>query len=226
MIARTSSCFGEGRGPVVVVAPHPDDEVLGCGGLLRACHGEGRPTAVVHITCSSEERRSEARAAAAVLGVDDGRELGLPEGQVAAGPGEAQLLRAALEELKAETVLMPAFEDRHPDHRASHRLLAAALAELQREAPDHCPRVVATYEGFSPISGADCWLDISGHAEDKWKALACFGSQDRLYRIGELSRTLNRFRGLSSFRRSVSYAEAFCRFDVPDYLRAAAERCS
>lgn len=81
-------------GRVLVVAPHADDETLGCGGLIAACRRRGWPVTVVFVTDSagarasaeiSQLRRSEALAALQVLGVTAGSVyfLNAPDGRLA-----------------------------------------------------------------------------------------------------------------------------------------------
>ena len=120
-------------GRAVVLAPHPDDESLGVGGVIASLVDLGLPVGVVFLTDGGashhgsashppdeleELRRSEARAACRALGVKDDAVafLGLPDGGRPAGPaargfGEAaDRLRDALESVVGEaphTVLTP-----------------------------------------------------------------------------------------------------------------------
>ncbi len=79
-----------GDGGLVVIAPHPDDESLACGGLIAEAHAEGRPVRVVIVSDGTgshpasktyprarlrELRENEAREAVAELGLDPGREV-------------------------------------------------------------------------------------------------------------------------------------------------------
>ncbi|MBW4467506.1 MAG: PIG-L family deacetylase [Pegethrix bostrychoides GSE-TBD4-15B] len=139
---------------VLVVAPHPDDECLGCGGaiaLLNSC-SELRIVVVSNGTMSHPNsrqfpasalqalRESETRAAMSRLGVEPAaiRFLGLPDGAV---PTEGAAFDAALAqccdylaETEPQLIFLPWRADPHPDHQASWRLMDTALKQL-RTAP-------------------------------------------------------------------------------------------
>ena len=109
---------------VLAVAPHADDEVLGCGGALALHAARGDSVRVLILTAGEgDPRLEEARAAGAVLGVQvEG--LGLQDGALAprgrrraAPPGRAP--RRAL-------LYAPAPSETHPDHRAASMACAAA----------------------------------------------------------------------------------------------------
>ncbi|WCO67789.1 PIG-L family deacetylase [Iamia majanohamensis] len=125
-------------GRCVVVAPHPDDETLGVGGLVGAMGAAGREVRVVAVTDGEAShpdqpglacrRRREQQRALRLLGwrvaVD---RLGLADGQVA---DEVDALVAALRDRVdgASLLVAPWRGDGHPDHDAAGRA-AAAVAE-------------------------------------------------------------------------------------------------
>lgn len=133
-------------GVIVVVAPHMDDESLGCGALLA--HEEVASRA--HIVFATDGARSpeppdgggapaelpalreqEARAAASVLGVAQSRLrfLGLPDGSLAGDrAGLERALLPALDGLAPTFVFVPFRLDHHPDHIAVNRVVAGAVA--------------------------------------------------------------------------------------------------
>ena len=100
------------RGPVLVVAPHPDDECAGCGGAVLRHRTAGDPVVVACITdgrrsrafgldaeTMATTRRSELESAAQALGGCDVRWLGLPEGQWH-DAGDARALDAMVHTLR------------------------------------------------------------------------------------------------------------------------------
>ncbi|MDO7877065.1 PIG-L deacetylase family protein [Hymenobacter sp. ASUV-10] len=192
-------------GPTVVVIPHPDDEALGCGGLLALLAQAGQPVHPVLVSdgtmshprsrlFSPEARRAvregELRHSLSLLGVDAHEPLclRLPDGQVPAEgqPGFTEAvkrLRTFLEETQPATVLAPWRRDPHPDHRASSQLVQAALAQLP--APPHrLEYVVWAWERAAPADlpqPADgvrgFRLDIGAALPQKQRAIRAHRSQ-------------------------------------------------
>ncbi|MGX9965577.1 PIG-L deacetylase family protein [Roseomonas sp. F4] len=146
------------EGAAMVLAPHPDDESLGCGGLLAACAGEKRQASVVVVSDGAGShpfsrewppermaalRQAETRMAAVLLGLDAAKLhfLGLPDRAV---PRRGADFAAALDRLvllapKPPLTLFAAWRhDPHGDHAATfvlaqalHRRLGAGVRLLE-----------------------------------------------------------------------------------------------
>lgn len=129
---------------LVVVAPHPDDETLGCGLLIAEAVRLGVPLAVVVLTDGEGSRagslrwppdrlaslrRGELSRALARFGAKHVpiRRLGWRDGGVA-DSGNALRLRRLFVELRAGVVLAASPVDFHADHRAGWRLVEQAVA--------------------------------------------------------------------------------------------------
>lgn len=128
-----------------IVAPHPDDEVLGCGGTIARKVMLGAKVRIVFLTDGSRShaqwiggdtlrmrRREEARAACEVLGVLDGDVtfLDFPDGGLTRHIDAASLLLSALLARAPEAeVYAPSFLERIEDHRAACRIARAAIAK-------------------------------------------------------------------------------------------------
>jgi LmbE family N-acetylglucosaminyl deacetylase len=139
-------------GPTLVVAPHPDDESLGCGGALALLRRAGTPVHVLFLSDGTGShpasrrypppelaalRQAEALAALAILGVPAMAAgfLRLPDRHVPRAGGAGFL--EARERFRAyfgtldpapRTILLPWRRDPHTDHRAAWELLDSALA--------------------------------------------------------------------------------------------------
>ena len=132
-------------GALAVVAPHPDDETLGCGGLLAMAAAAGRDAVVILLTDGAASHPGSRREPPAVLARRRGEEirraldvlglgtealvaLGLPDGRLSeapAGPIVARLT-GILRARGVATVFATRPDDPHPDHRRAHALAAAA----------------------------------------------------------------------------------------------------
>ncbi len=199
------AAFAATLGPTVVIVPHPDDESLGCGGLLALLRRAGQPVSVALVSdgtmshpgsavFSAPARRAvregELRHALALLGVPtEPLLLRLPDGAVPAGPARpgfaeaAGRLREFLVETRPATVLLPWRRDPHPDHRASYQLAQAALAGLPA-APRQLEYVVWAWQRAAPADlpqpadrVAGFRLAIDAVLPQKLRAIAAHRSQ-------------------------------------------------
>jgi LmbE family N-acetylglucosaminyl deacetylase len=141
------------RGNVVVIAPHPDDDAIGCGGTLARLAARGSRIGVVYVTDGGashpnskrfppsvlrDVREHEACAALHQLGVRTApRFLRAPDGglaRVSAAERQALVRAVALriDELRAHIVFAPWSRDPHPDHVATAAIVRDALAVCGR----------------------------------------------------------------------------------------------
>jgi LmbE family N-acetylglucosaminyl deacetylase len=200
---------------VLVVAPHPDDESIGCGGTI-CLHGErGERVHVVFLTSGERGidgsietarriREAEAAAALAVLGVGRMDFLRLPDLGVVANLGAgAGRLAEVLAANPPGLIYLPHPEDQHPDHEAALPLVCAALRlALPNEQPE-----VRAYEVWTPMTRYDWPEDISRQMSRKLRAVRCYRSQLRTFRYDRAVRGLNQYRGALAAR--CRFAEVF-----------------
>ena len=189
---------------VLVLAPHPDDEVFGCGGAIAASLAAGVPVHVVVLTDGAgqgqaEVRQAESRAAADQLGYGEPQFWGLPD----RGQWQDQVLAAKLvahiRETGADLLCAPSPWEVHPDHRQAARLaIQAALGTGVR---------VAFYEVGSPLH-PNVLLDITPHIALKHRAMQCFGSQLTFQAYDRHIAALNQYRSYT-LAPAVIAAEAY-----------------
>lgn len=228
-----------GRRPLVL-APHPDDETIGCGGAICAWRHAGAPVAVAFLADGGRgdpelramptgsaaararraaliaTRREEAEAALALLGVAEAHYLGGTDGALKAEPSVVRALRRLLESVRADTVALPFLTDRHPDHVATTGILLAAMKDLRQP-----PQTILGYEVWAPLPVTDV-LDITAYKPTKDAALACYASQLRTIDYLAATTGLARYRAVSGLLPG-AYAEAFHRLD-PARLRELWQR--
>jgi LmbE family N-acetylglucosaminyl deacetylase len=204
-----------------VLAPHGDDETIGCGGwLIRNSSGSQRAT-VVFCAHRDAVRRREAAAALQGLAVDV-VDLDLPElrpwARSLRRPAAARLIEL-IDEARPARIFVPNVEDPHPDHAGSHLLLLEALRDRDGTAPQ-----VVLYEGLVPLGAADWWLDISDSMDEKLRRLGAYRSQVARYRLDEVVTHLNAYRGRTLLRQKITFAEAYRRMPLEEYRRCLENR--
>lgn len=193
------------QGRVLVLAPHPDDETIGCGGCLLLHRRQGDPVKVVFLTDGAAGgppalRRAEARRAARVLGVRALEFWGYPDGALAGVPGLSRRLRELLEQERPDIVYRTSASDPHPDHRALGVRLRAAASRARVGFLD------CRYEVWS-MPQPSAVADVSTVFARKLRALRQYRSQLRHGGHPRRVSRINACRGL--FFPGVRYAEAF-----------------
>jgi LmbE family N-acetylglucosaminyl deacetylase len=200
---------------VLVVAPHPDDESIGCGGTICLHRQRGDSVHVVFLTSGElglkdlprdqawQVRQAEAENAAGVLGVSSLTFLRLRDWFLAEQIAQAAIaLRPLLQKQAPVRIYVPHARDGHPDHRAAAPIVRAALRELTGPVP-----AVLGYEVWTPLADFDHVEDISALMRQKLRAIRCYRSQLSQFRYDFAIRGLNRFRGAIAGR--CRYAEVF-----------------
>lgn len=156
---------------VLILAPHPDDEALGCAGTVALLNGKGVSSTVVFLTDGerlngppsaevADRRREEGRRASALFGCREPIFLGLPDGEVGSlleeGCGKLSDIIALH---KPDIVLSPSPIDYHADHIATCRMALNLLNSLHSF-------TLAFYEVYSTLR-FNCLVDITEVVEKK-----------------------------------------------------------
>jgi LmbE family N-acetylglucosaminyl deacetylase len=182
---------------VLVVAPHPDDEVLGCGGSVAKLTASGARVHVAYLTSGEQgsgtvppaelgpAREREARAAVSLLGVDPGDVTFARFGDGQLSPydlAQAEAVMRLVRQLRPDAAYLPHEHDGSFDHQAAHRLVmrAADMAGSRNFAhlgEPHWVPCVLGYEVWSPISRPSYLEDITAFTAAKAAALGCYSSQ-------------------------------------------------
>lgn len=211
---------------VLVVSPHPDDEVLGVGGTIARLASEGNIVTVVIVTkgweplfanSQVERVRAEARGANEILGVKSLRFMDLPVTKL--NEIHKHRLNKEFEQLineeRSELVFLPFCGDRQEDHR---QVFNACMVALRPVASLKYVKRVLSYETVSETHWSaayiescfepQLWVDISNHLSTKLEAMRSYSSQ---LRQEPDARSLEAISSLAKWRGStVGMAAAEC----------------
>ncbi len=206
----------------LVLAPHYDDEVLGCGGLLVQLAAAGAAVRVLFLTDGGEEggrRREEAVRVCQLLGLAGCDHLGLPDGALDRHlDAVVQGIRRALLSQRPELLLVPSPLEVSRDHRAAfaalHRLLAPLRAgDGDQEALGGLR--ILLYEVNHP-GHPDLLVDVSAEAPVLAQAMAAYASQEERHPYWNAALGLRRFRTLT-LGPGVELAEGYRRLRIDDF---------
>ncbi len=218
-------------GRLLVLAPHPDDEAIGCGGTLLRLDQRDEHVEVVLMTAGDQGREDwepartvatrarEMEEAMRLLGLSRLHRLPGRDGALAEQPELAEPMRALIDRLRPDAVLLPAFTDPHLDHLHTNLIFLEAARGLL---PGTTP--VWGYEVWGPCP-ANVTVDISGVAQEKARAVAAHVSQNELLRFSEASLGLNLHRAMQvnyQLDPALTHAEAFLRLPLSEYQTLAA----
>jgi LmbE family N-acetylglucosaminyl deacetylase len=209
---------------LLVLAPHPDDEVIGCGGLIALHLKEGRKVRVVVATDGSKAtgatagedykrtRERESRSALEQLGPVDLAFLGFPDRELddrVQGPLRDQLLS-----FKPDLICVPSPIEVHPDHFALARAFCGLVQSDDLLHAQLAIARVAFYEVSQPLR-PNTLVDITEVAEAKYTAIAAHQSQIVLKDYVAYARGLNAYRAMTLPPESKA-AEAYWVLSLPE----------
>lgn len=203
----------------LVIAPHPDDEVIGCGGLIAHLISAGASVHVAIVTDGAAGgegdlselaalRQRESTAGLAVLGAPAPTFLGYADRSISRSlPELATRFGELVAQLQPDLIVLPSLVEIHPDHAATSRAALMALQSDPRLA-DRLPIAeVAFYEVSQPFA-PNRLLDISGLTDRKRRAIECHTSQLRQLPYADFAQGLNRYRSMT-LGSSAQAAEAY-----------------
>ncbi|MBW2333509.1 MAG: PIG-L family deacetylase [Deltaproteobacteria bacterium] len=212
---------------VIVVAPHPDDETLGCGGTLLKHRNRGDEINWVIVTnidskngwseTEVKKRQNEIQEVSEMYGFKRSFKLGFPAALLDTIPYNDLIskMSSVIQEVKPSVVYLPNRSDIHTDHQMTFQ---AAMSCCKDFRSPFIKRIlmyeVLSESEFSATIREDffvpnSFVDISGYVEDKIKIMKVYASEimEPPYpRCLDLIKCLAQYRGS---RIGKQYAEAF-----------------
>lgn len=178
---------------ILAFGVHPDDVELGCSGTLLAALAEGKTAGIIDLTRGElgtrgtiETRKEEATKAAAILGVQVRENLGMADVFFQNDETNQRKVIAAIRKYRPEIILANAFEDRHPDHGRSAKLVADAaflsgLRKIETVEDGRLQDIWKPSYVFHYIQDRfiqpSFVVDISAHMDQKMESVLAYSTQ-------------------------------------------------
>jgi LmbE family N-acetylglucosaminyl deacetylase len=211
------------EGPNVwVLSPHPDDDVIGCGGTLIKHVAMGHKVRIIYL-CSGDKgikdknpkevmniRKSEAQNAALVMGLSESslHFLNFEDEKLRIKIDKAaEEIRQLFNDFPPNLIYLPSFLDKHNDHFATNQIVKKLGLKNT---------ILAAYEVWTPLI-PNRIVDISNLINQKEKAIQAHVSQIKALQYDKAILGLNQYRAKMYTKKNFEYAEAFLVLKSQDY---------
>lgn len=210
---------------VLVVAPHPDDETLGCGGTILKHRDQGDTVHWLIVTGMGKhfppdrisERVIEIEEVARRYAFSSQHVLNLPAAHLDTVPlGEiVDAIKSVLETVQADTIYLPYRGDAHTDHRIVFDAVIACTKWFRCKS---IKRILAyetlseTEFGINPDANGfrpNVFIDISSYLEKKLDILTCYASELGSFPFPRSAETIRALAALRGATAGCTAAEAF-----------------
>ncbi len=210
---------------ILVFAPHPDDDLIGCGGSIIKHVRQGNQVTIVYMTSGDagslkyskaklgKIREKEAGEAAKILGVKNLIFLRNPDGYLEYEKKNLVKIIDIIRKRRPNLVYVPHREDAHKDHARTNEIVIESIGRAGGPWFQECKGkpwsvdAVLCYEVWTPLQEVSYVEDITKFIELKIKALKQHKSQIQDIQYNEAVKGLNRYRGIMTGKGE--YCECF-----------------
>lgn len=201
---------------VLILAPHADDEAIGCAGMISSLIKEFNcEVNVVLISNTSSQRLKEMKEAQKVLGYKElfivpSLKRGALENYIITKSYLCKLINSIMPDI----VFTPFVFDFVEDHFRTNLYLKSALehaviGEIQ----------ICLYEIWNLITYPNLYIDVTSYKSIKECVLSCYMTQEKKYKISRKAKVVNDLRYEMMFRKKSSDLECFLKIDKKKYLQ-------
>jgi bacillithiol biosynthesis deacetylase BshB1 len=181
----------------MILAAHPDDAEIFCGGSVMAWKAMGKTVGIVDLTRgeagtkgSVAERDAETETANAILNPDVRINLNLPDSKLTDSRREQIAVVQAIRTYRPKVLIAPWGPCRHPDHTAVHNLARscwfyAGNGTFECDLPLFRPERIIYHLEVQDTVAPSFVVDVSDYFEDKMKALQAYSTQFYTPETGE-----------------------------------------
>ena len=170
--------------PILIIAPHFDDEILGCGGLICYCNKNGCVCDVLFMTNGdagspvnqpqylTDIRKKESRNAKKMIGYHNEYYLDIKDGFLSDNTKTRRQIEKLLDLNNYAQIFVTPIYDTHNDHRESYKIIESVLKNQK-----YSEITIYTYESTTVLRNPNVYVDIKDIYGVKTEALKCFKSQ-------------------------------------------------
>lgn len=214
------------KNKILIIAPHQDDETLGCGGYIRKNIDDGHSVSVLFITSGwsgiknkrvsnnikEKIRESEAIESGRILGISKLIFLRKDDRSIYADKTLLFDMVKTIQIIQPDIILSPHEDDADFEHKVINKLTKEAVwlakegALITKLSPAKNLKEILFYEVWTPIKKPTVYIDVTKYIDLKIKALMQYKSQLQQKDYITMISGLNMFRGGT---RGIKYAEAF-----------------
>ena len=210
---------------VLVIAPHMDDDIIACGGVMYQYVKQGANITIVYMTDGRKGnpdyngnelmrlRKVETKAAADIIGVKDLIYLDNPEGELKNSKTARKALYGFIKNRNPEAVFFPFCYDGHRDHIVTSRIFLDIVRENRLFFKCYA------YTVWSPII-PNLTANITDDIEVKKKALEMFTTQIERFDLVDMTLSVSRHMGYL-YGMWKGYSENFVVCSAKEHLRLA-----
>ena len=209
---------------ILVLAPHMDDEIIGCGGSIIKHIKAGRDVAVLFFTDGSnlisnksvadilrDNRKKESEKVMSFLGITP-YYLNIPDRTLSYNANILNEVIEILQKVQPDIIYVPHQNEGDREHRLVSEIfneafwLASDTYQLIYKNPMKIAKYIFEYEVWEPINNPNYYEDIEAFIDVKCEAISMYESQKTFFDYAFAIKGLNQYRGVMSQTR---YAEAF-----------------
>jgi LmbE family N-acetylglucosaminyl deacetylase len=212
----------------LVIAAHPDDETLGCGGLISRLTNQGEEVRVIFIaegsSCRYEKMTKQAALdidfrgkcaidALTILGVSDYKFYNFPCGRLGDEPllDITKIIEKEILDYSPVTILTHSSKDVHNDHKVIYKAVVQATRPVRNIVKNLISFEILSstewnyIEAFKP----NLFVDISSTIEIKLNAMCCYSSEQPLKPHPRSSHVIKSLATVRGSQSGVDYAEGY-----------------
>jgi len=197
------------KNKILVIAPHPDDEIIGCGGTIAKAIENKNNVYVQYLSSGDrieKQREEEAKKVCSFMKITDYQFLRLKDQTFKVSAQNISRIIKYWEKIKPDFIYINHDLDADYEHKIAYQMISQAYWRYNIKS-DKKSKGLILYEVHKPLQTYNLVEDITKYIEIKMKAMSFYKSQLKTSRIDLAIKGLNQYRGL--LHEQCNFAEVF-----------------